>query len=88
MLKSQLRADEYRGKAREAAALAEASVLQQVRERHASAARKWIELAVFEEQQVLNLGRRFDRAAQARLQGLMSSGRDELNAEQALAPST
>lgn len=62
MLKNQAKAEDYRAKAREAAALAEASQLQQVRERQAIAAQTWTELAIAEERHLLSLGRRFDRA--------------------------
>jgi hypothetical protein len=62
---SQIRADDYRSKARNAAALGEASVLQQVRQRHELAASAWTELAQSEERRALGLSRRFGRAAQA-----------------------
>ena len=65
VLHSQVRADEYRGKASDASALAKSSVLPQVRARHEFAASRWSELAAREERQVLSLGRRFGRAAQA-----------------------
>jgi hypothetical protein len=59
---SQIRASDYRSKARDAWALAEASVLQRVRERHELAASAWTELAKSEERRTLRLARRFGRA--------------------------
>ena len=47
--KSELRAVDYRDKARNAAALADASVLAHVREKHELAAATWTGLADFEE---------------------------------------
>ena len=45
MLKSEVRAEDYRDKARNAAALADASVLEHVRAKHALAAAMWTGLA-------------------------------------------
>jgi hypothetical protein len=45
MLKSDVRAEDYRDKARNAAALADASVLAHVREKHMLAAAVWTGLA-------------------------------------------
>ena len=55
MLKSEVRAIEYRAKARNADALARASVLEQVRERHACSASMWTELADAEDRRTLSL---------------------------------
>jgi hypothetical protein len=60
---SQIRADDYRSRAKAATVMAEASVLQQVRERHAFAAFAWTELANAEERRTSSLSRRFGRAA-------------------------
>jgi hypothetical protein len=49
MLKSHIKADEYRGRAIDSAALAEASVLDRVREKHELAAARWTELAGLQE---------------------------------------
>jgi hypothetical protein len=49
-LKRQGKADEYRDRARDASAAAEAATLQAVRERHEAAAVKWLELAIQSEQ--------------------------------------
>jgi hypothetical protein len=58
MLKSEVRAIEYRAKARNADALARASVLEQVRERHACSASMWTELADAEDRRTLSLHQR------------------------------
>jgi len=50
-LRREAKAAEYRGLALEAAALAEAAVLAQVREKHATAAARWTALAVFNERE-------------------------------------
>lgn len=55
--RSQIRAEEYRAKARIAAALAKASVLERVREKHQNAASAWNVLAAFEEDQAASLRR-------------------------------
>jgi hypothetical protein len=60
----QERVDEYRAKAREASALAGASVLSQVRERHKAAALAWAELAEAEDERAEGLSQRFGRAAE------------------------
>jgi hypothetical protein len=65
MQTSQIRAHDYRAKARDATALAEASVLQRVRERHQLAASVWTELAETEERRAQSLSQRFGRAALA-----------------------
>ena len=65
ILRSQIRAADYRARARAAAALAGASVLQRVRERHQVAAATWKALAKSEEKWVTGLRRRFGRAALA-----------------------
>jgi hypothetical protein len=49
MLKSEVRAGDYRDKARNATALADASVLAHVREKHTLAAATWTGLAESEE---------------------------------------
>lgn len=49
MSKSQIRAEDYRDKARNAAALAGSSVLDHVREKHERAAAVWTGLADLEE---------------------------------------
>lgn len=49
MLKSQIKANEYRGRALDASALAEASPLERVREKHELAAATWTELAALQE---------------------------------------
>jgi hypothetical protein len=59
-----IRAADYRSRAQNAFAQAQASALQQVRERHELAAATWIELARSEDRRTLNLNRRFGRAAQ------------------------
>ena len=51
MSKNQLRADEYRGRAAEATALAVAAILDRVRERHEAAAARWMDLARLNERQ-------------------------------------
>ena len=48
-LKRQTRAAEYHGRALEASALAEASPLDRVREKHEAAAARWRELASLSE---------------------------------------
>jgi hypothetical protein len=58
MLKSEIRALEYRSKARDAEALAKASVLEQVRQRHVFSASMWAELADTEERRTLSLHQR------------------------------
>jgi hypothetical protein len=65
ILRSQARAADYRTKAKAASALAGASALQQVRERHELAASTWRALAKSEERRASSLRRRFGRAAQA-----------------------
>jgi len=49
MSKTELRADEYRGRAAEATASAGAAILTNVRERHEAAAARWIDLALLNE---------------------------------------
>ena len=51
MSKNQLRADEYRGRAADATALADAALLANVRERHEAAAARWTDLARLNERQ-------------------------------------
>lgn len=51
MSKSQLKSDEYRGRAAEAMALADAAVLANVRERHEASAARWTDLARLNERQ-------------------------------------
>lgn len=51
MSKNQLRADEYRGRAADATALADAAILANVRERHEAAAARWTDLARLNERQ-------------------------------------
>lgn len=65
ILRSEIRAADYRARARAASALAGASVLQQVRERHQVAAATWKALAKSEERRVAGLRRRFGRATLA-----------------------
>jgi hypothetical protein len=65
ILRSQRRAADYRAQARAASALARASVLQSVRDKHRSAASAWRRLAAFEER-LLNPRRRSEPAAPAR----------------------
>jgi hypothetical protein len=65
VLRSEVRAIEYRSKARDASARARASVLERVRERHVQAASMWTELADAEDRRTLNLRKRFGRAAHA-----------------------
>jgi hypothetical protein len=57
MLRSEVRAIEYRSKARDADVLAHASVLEQVRGRHAFAASMWTELADAEDRRTMSLHR-------------------------------
>jgi hypothetical protein len=57
ILRSQIRAADYRAKARAASALAGASILQRVRERHHVAAATWKALAKSEESRVSGLRR-------------------------------
>lgn len=45
MPNNQLRAEEYRGRAAEATACADAAMLDNVRERHEAAAARWTDLA-------------------------------------------
>lgn len=52
MSKNQLRADEYRGRAADATALADAALLANVRERHEAAAARWTDLARLNERHV------------------------------------
>lgn len=49
MLKSHIRAEDYRSKARDASAMAEASTLDRVREKHELAAATWLGMAKSEE---------------------------------------
>jgi hypothetical protein len=49
MLKSELKAEEYRARAADAAASAEAATLDQIRELRRQAAARWVELAELEE---------------------------------------
>jgi hypothetical protein len=55
MLRSEIRAAEYRAKALEASTLAQASVLRRVRDRHRLAAAAWTDLASAEDQRTLSL---------------------------------
>jgi hypothetical protein len=65
MLRSEVRAIEYRSKAHDADALAQASVLEQVRGRHAFAASMWTELADAEDRRTLSLHRQTTTATAA-----------------------
>lgn len=49
VLKRQVKAAEYRDRASDASALASASVLDHVREKHETAAARWIQLAALNE---------------------------------------
>lgn len=60
-----IKAADYRSKAKAASALAEASTLTLVRQKHASAASAWTELAGAEERRAASLSRRFGPAAHA-----------------------
>jgi hypothetical protein len=62
---SEIRAAEYRAKAEDALARAQASPLQQVRERLEAAASTWEGLARSEDVRTMHLARRFGRAAEA-----------------------
>lgn len=53
MLKSDILAAEYRGRAEQAFAAAEGSSLPQVRLKHQSAASVWLDLAVFQDQRTV-----------------------------------
>jgi|HubBroStandDraft_1064217.scaffolds.fasta_scaffold44699_2 hypothetical protein len=62
VLRSEVRAFEYRTKARDASARARASVLERVRERHSLAASMWSQLADDEDRRTLVLRKRYVRA--------------------------
>jgi hypothetical protein len=62
---NRIKAADYRSKAKAASALAEASALTLVRQKHASAASAWTELAEAEERRAASLRRRFGPAAHA-----------------------
>lgn len=51
MLKAELKAAEYRSRAQEASALADASLLERVREKYEVAAARWTDLALLNERQ-------------------------------------
>lgn len=70
MSSNQLRADEYRGRAAEATALAGASILDRVRERHEAAAVRWTDLARLNERQIQP---RQGRTAEARRQLILAA---------------
>jgi hypothetical protein len=58
MQNKELRTTEYQDRARHASALAEASVLDHVREKHELAATRWRELAAMNEADIAGLSRR------------------------------
>jgi hypothetical protein len=55
MLKSEVRAEDYRAKARSASAMAQACVLDRTREQHEFAASVWTKLAESEERRALGV---------------------------------
>lgn len=57
MQNKELRTTEYQARARDASALAEASVLDHVREKHERAATRWRELAAINEAEITGLSR-------------------------------
>jgi len=65
ILRSEIRAADYRARARAASAAARACLLQQVRERHRAAAATWQALAKSEDRRVAGLRRRFTPATQS-----------------------